>query len=80
MEKEKNGILTRKEQLWDVSLRGIGIQLPDEYVIRFVGLLTMAKNCGIDKLTIGDMTDIENNARQSMEYRLKAKEERDEQN
>lgn len=76
MEKEKNGILTKKEQLWDVALRGIGIQLPDEYVIRFVGLLTLANHCGINKLTIGDMTDIENNARQSMENRLKEKEER----
>ena len=77
MEKEKNEILIEKEQRGDDGMRGVEIEMSDEYVIRFVGLLTMAKNCGIDKLTIGDMTDIENNARQSMEYRLKAKEERD---
>lgn len=77
MEKEKNGILYQKEMLWDVALRGIGIQLPDEYVIRFFKLLTLAKNRGIDKLTIKDMTEIEYNARESMEGRLKAKAERD---
>lgn len=71
MAKEKNGILQQGETLWDVALRGIGIQLPDEYVIRFCLLCKKANEVGLDKVTLNDLTDIEFGAREAVEERMK---------
>ena len=54
----KPGILRFPESLWDIALRSIGIQLPDEYVLRFTRLLTAAKDVGIDKINLSDIADI----------------------
>ena len=69
--KEKNGVLQGEETLWDVALRGIGIQLPDEYVLRFCALTQKANQLGLDKVTLDDMAEIEYNARKEMERRVK---------
>ena len=68
--KEK-GLLRDDEALWDVALRCIGIQLPDEYVLRFVRLLDKAKEVGLGKITLDDSVDIEHGARQELERRIK---------
>ncbi len=62
----KSGILKRDELLWDVAMRGIGIQLPDEYVLRFVRLLDKVKQLGLGQVSLSDFADIENEARQEM--------------
>ena len=71
MAKEKQGILQHGETLWDVALRGIGIQLPDEYVVRFCLLCSKANEVGLDKVTLSDLTDIEFEARKEVEKRTK---------
>lgn len=73
--KEKNGILQGEERLWDVALRGIGIVLPDEYVLRFCALLKKAGDVGLKDIRLSDMTDIEYDARQDAEQRVKKLEE-----
>lgn len=72
--KEK-GLLRDDEALWDVALRCIGIQLPDEYVLRFIRLLDMAKEVGLGKISLNDSVDIEHYARQELERRMKEQEE-----
>ena len=69
--KEKNGVLQGAETLWDVALRGIGIQLPDEYVLRFCALLKRRDVTGLEKMTLSDVVEIEHEARQEMERRVK---------
>lgn len=69
--KEKNGVLTGAEVLWDVALRGIGIQLPDEYVLRFCQLVHKANQISLDKIALSDMVEIETWARQELEKRVK---------
>ena len=70
MAKEKNGILEGRELLWDVALRGIGIQLPDEYVLRFCALLEKYGEVGLDDISLNDFADIELSARKEMQRRL----------
>ena len=72
--KEKNGILQGEERLWDVALRGIGIVLPDEYVLRFCALLKKAGEVGLKDIRLDDLTDIEFGAHEEMERRTKEKE------
>lgn len=72
----KPGILRFPESLWDVALRSIGIQLPDEYVLRFTRLLTAAKDMGIDKVTLADIADIERDCREEVKKRLKEQEDK----
>lgn len=77
MANEKNGILERGELLWDVALRGIGIQLPDEYVIRFNKLAQAVNMAGVENITLDELTDIELSAREEMKRRLAEKEKED---
>lgn len=70
----KQGILRFPESLWDIALRSIGIQLPDEYVLRFTRLLTAAKDVGIDKINLADISDIERDCREEVKKRLKEQE------
>ena len=72
MANDKNGILHDSEALWDVALRGIGIQLPDEYVLRFVRLMEVADKIGLEKVSLSDVVDIEHYARQEMKDRMPA--------
>jgi len=73
---EGKGLLLRDDEaLWDVALRCIGIQLPDEYVLRFMRLLDKAKEVGLGKITLDDSVDIERGARQELERRMKEKED-----
>jgi hypothetical protein len=68
--KEKNGVLQNEETLWDVALRGIGIQLPDEYVLRFCALMKKFGNKDLPNITLSDVAEIEHEARQEMERRM----------
>ena len=77
MANEKNGILERGELQWDVALRGIGIQLPDEYVIRFNKLAQAVNMAGVENITLDELTDIELSAREEMKRRLAEKEKED---
>lgn len=70
----KPGILRFPESLWDIALRSIGIQLPDEYVLRFTRLLTAAKDVCIDKINLADIADIERDCREEVKKRLKEQE------
>lgn len=72
----KSGILRFPESLWDVALRSIGITLPDEYVLRFTRLLTAAKDMGIGKVTLADVSDIERDCREEVKKRLKEQEDK----
>lgn len=63
--------MQRAETLWDVALRGIGIQLPDEYVLRFCALTQKVNQLGIDNVTLTDLSEIEYWARHEMEKRIK---------
>jgi hypothetical protein len=55
---KKAFLLTEEEHLWDVALRGIGIQLPDEYILRFKRLLDLYGLRGLEKTTIEDFVTI----------------------
>lgn len=68
---------TGDELLWDVALRGIGIGLPDEYVIRFHMLLDTIRELGMSNVTIADMATVEHMARNEMESRLKEQQKED---
>ena len=72
--KEKGLLLRDNEALWDVALRCIGIQLPDEYVLRFVRLLDKAKEIGLGKISLNDSVDIEHYAHHELERRIKEQE------
>ena len=72
----KPGILRFPESLWDIALRSIGIQLPDEYVLRFTRLLTAANDVGIDKINLADIADIERDCREEVKKRLKEQEDK----
>lgn len=65
----KKGILTDGERLLDVALRGIGIQLPDEYVIRVALLRDLAKVKPLGTITLDDLSAIEREARKAVEQR-----------
>ena len=69
METEKKPILTDDEQLLDVALRGIGLQLPDEYVIRVALLRSLAKEKPLGTITLDDLSGIEREARKTVERR-----------
>lgn len=69
--KEKNGVLQGAETLWDVALRGIGIQLPDEYVLRFCALMDKYGQKDLPNITLSDLAEIEHEARQEMKRRMK---------
>lgn len=62
------------ETLWDIALRGIGIQLPDEYVLRFCQLVHKANQIGLEKISLSDMVEIETWAQQELERRVKKEE------
>lgn len=49
--------LTRDEQLWKCALRGIGIQLSDEYILRFTMLFAAVKEKGLENVTTSDFAD-----------------------
>lgn len=78
MEKEKKAfLLTESEHLWDIALRGIGIQLPDEYILRFQLLVNLCNKKELKDITIEDFADIENIARRDLNDRIeKAKKEK----
>lgn len=70
-----SGILTHEEHLWDIALRGIGLQLPDEYILRFVRLMALYGLKNLPNITISDFADIEHEAREELSARIKAREE-----
>ena len=74
---KKAFLLTEEEHLLDVALRGIGIQLPDEYVLRFKRLLDLYGLRGLEKITLDDMVNIEEEARTDLNKRME-KAEKDE--
>lgn len=73
---KKAFLLTESEHLWDVALRGIGIQLPDEYIIRFQKLANLCNMTELKDITIKDFAHIEVTAREELNERIeKAKKE-----
>jgi len=65
-------LLTEEEHLWDVALRGIGIQLPEEYVIRFTILHELFEQKGLSNIHIDELASVENIARRELSERSKA--------
>ena len=52
-------LLRGDERLWDVALRGIGISMPDEYVMRLVRLAQKVHAFGLPSIHLDDLTEIE---------------------
>ena len=69
----KEGLLKDDELLMDVAMRGIGVQMPDEFVLRLCMLKKKADEVGMGNVTLDDYTKIEINAREEIEKRRHAK-------
>ncbi|MBQ9646145.1 MAG: hypothetical protein IJV24_07300 [Prevotella sp.] len=69
MAQEISTILQGDERLWDVALRGIGISLPDEYILRFTRLLEEVSKTGLKNITLDDMVTIQYAAHEDVRTR-----------
>lgn len=69
----EKGLLNSDELLIDVAMRGIGIQLPDEFVLRLVMLKKKADEKGLCNINLDDFTEIELHAKEQIEKRRHAK-------
>lgn len=69
-DKKKAFLLTEEEHLWDVALRAIGIQLPDEYLLRFKRLLDLYGLRGLEKVSLDDVVSIEKDALTDLNARI----------
>lgn len=68
-------ILTNEENLISVALSVIGINLPQEFVLRVCKLQELAKEKGLKNIQLSDSVEIEHWANQEMAKRLKKYEE-----
>lgn len=69
-DKKKVFLLTEEEHLWDIAMRAIGIQLPDEYLLRFKRLLDLYGLRGLGEISLDDVVSIEKDALTDLNARI----------